>query len=218
MLSTHSRHGKFSSTLGSKELLSFCAFFHRNIILTACTHWTRHLCQLFFHFSRPMFQSPSPHTNTHTPTHTHTLSSHSRLVKCARCPCHREEADCVCVKKSMCVRGSLRLWDVFKALIESLSLMALNKWMWVRNGNRRNGGRQRLADEQGEGSADPMCIVALSIYVLHNTHDSCEAQRGWYHAHVLHLRHSVPRDIWPEIRSPRALCTVCYVFMCVCST
>ena len=37
------------------------------------------------------------HTHTRTHTHTHTLPSHIQLVKCARCPCHREEADCVCV-------------------------------------------------------------------------------------------------------------------------
>lgn len=66
--------------------------------------------------------------------------------------------------------------------------------VWGSTTERIERARERWTDGQGEGTADPKYILSLSfslsLSLLCNTHDSCWAQRGWYHAHVLRSAHS----------------------------
>lgn len=90
--------------------------------------------------------------------------------------------------------------------------------MCVRNGNRRNRGREM--DGWAGGGHCWSQWYHLSLCVLCNTHDSCGAQRGWYHAHVLHPTHSHTYTAYQyqgDVSSnPQPTCSVYCICVCMC--
>lgn len=81
--------------------------------------------------------------------------------------------------------------------------------------------RERWADGQGEGTADPECIVSLSLsmsYVIHMIHVEPRGAGITLTFCVQHTHtHTLPtntKEMCPQIPSPRALCTV-VVHTCV---
>lgn len=78
------------------------------------------------------------------------------------------------------------------------------------------GDRDWRMSRGGRGLLIPS-VSWLSIDVLHNTHDSCEAQGGFHHAHVLHLVHMAYSVIF-DLKSAAHVLYVLYVMcLCVCA-